>query len=126
VIIVAIELAIAAVHLFRLGSYLDGQAFTLYYSFASDVLVPFGVYFLLFLCESAAPAVRRWQIKAGIVFAGATATEVAQAFGAPILGQTFDPVDIVMFGVGVLLAVLVDIMVFRKLVPHWSGAAKPQ
>ena len=38
----------------------------------------------------------------------ATIAEVGQYFGFYILGRTFDPIDIVMYAAGVLLAALVD------------------
>ena len=42
---VVIMLLIAAVHLFRLGSYLNGNLYLYYYSYASDIIVPFGCFF---------------------------------------------------------------------------------
>jgi hypothetical protein len=63
---------------------------------------------------------RDWRIKAAIVFGIATATEVAQAFGAPIPGQAFNPFDIVIFGVGVSLAAGLDTLVMAKLLPFQS------
>jgi len=59
-------------------------------------------------------------VKALIVFAVATFTEMMQAFGIPLLGQTFDMLDIVMFGLGVLLAAFVDRTIFDRIFPFWS------
>ncbi|MEJ2238722.1 MAG: hypothetical protein P8X82_10530 [Gemmatimonadales bacterium] len=44
---IVIVVLIALVHSFRVGSYLNGSLFTLYYSYFSDVFLPFGMYFLL-------------------------------------------------------------------------------
>ena len=41
-LIVSILLVIALVHIFRVGTYLRGSLFTLYYSYFSDIVVPFG------------------------------------------------------------------------------------
>jgi hypothetical protein len=67
-------------------------------------------------------------VKALLVFAVSSATEVAQAFGVPLLGGTFDPLDFVMFGLGVVLAVFVDRVVFDRLFPFWSleKASQPE
>lgn len=105
---VGILLLIALVHIFRLGSYLHGSLFTLYYSYFSDVIVPFAMYFLLCLNDTHVRFLRDWRVKAVLVFGIASATEVLQAFRVPMLGQTFDPLDFVMFAGGLLLAVLVD------------------
>jgi hypothetical protein len=114
--------------------------FVLYYGYFSDIVVPFGVYFLLCLVEervraiilSDAPEqVKRavspalaflsdWRMKALLVFGVASFTEVLQAFGVPLLGRTFDPLDFVMFVGGVLLAVLADRLLIERLFPRRS------
>ena len=126
-VVVSILLLIALIHLFRVGTYLLGSLFTLYYSYFSDIVVPFGMYFLLYLSDMRVrfrgERIRflgDWRVKALLVFGVASFTEVMQAFGVPLLGQTFDPLDFVMFGGGVLLAVLVDRFLFDRLLPRWS------
>ena len=56
-----------------------------------------------------------WRVKAMLVFGIASSTEGMQAFGAPLLGRTFDPLDFVMFGGGVGLAVVVDQVLLSRL-----------
>ena len=51
-VVIGIMLAIGAIHFFRLGQYLSGRLYSYYYSCFSDVIVPFGAYFLLCLSES--------------------------------------------------------------------------
>lgn len=119
-VVVSILLLIALVHVFRVGTYLRGSLFTLYYSYFSDIVVPFGMYFLLFLNDAYVRFLRDWRVKAMLVFGVASSTEVMQAFGLPLLGETFDPLDFVMFGGGVLLAALMDRFLFDRLIPHWS------
>lgn len=119
-VIVSILLLIALVHLFRVGTYLRGSLFTLYYSYFSDIAVPFGMYFLICLNDMRVRFLRDWRVKAMLVFGVASSTEVLQAFGVPLLGRTFDPLDFVMFGGGVLLAALVDRFLFDRLFPRWS------
>lgn len=51
---------------------------------------------------------KKWWVKAGIVFLLVALAEVSQYFGLNILGRTFDPMDIIVYAVGVLTASLVD------------------
>ena len=117
---VTIMLIIGAIHAFRLGSYLDGEAYILYYSYASDIIIPFGFYFILSMNEIQIKFLQQWYIKALIVFGMATFTEIMQAFGFYVLGVTFDIFDIVMFAIGVTIAVLFDKQIFDRLIPHWK------
>ena len=119
-LVVGILLLIAAAHAFRLGTYFDGKLYIWYYSYFSDILLPFGMYFILCLNDRSIPILRGWRTKSLLVFGAATATEIAQAFGIYMLGVTFDPLDIVMFALGVLLAAFVDRMVLTRFVPSWS------
>ena len=113
-------LLIALIHLFRLGTYLHGELNILYYSYASDIMIPFGMYFLLSINDIQIHFLRKWQVKALIVFGITTFTEVMQAFGVYFLGVTFDVLDILMFAAGVFLAVLFDKIVFKRFIPFWD------
>ena len=104
----AIVLGVAALHIFRVGSHLTGTPHQLYYSYASDVLLPLAMYFALCLGERNLGALRDWRAKAAAVLGAASAAEVLQGLGVPMLGSTFDPLDFVMYVVGVLAALLLD------------------
>ncbi|KAA3611053.1 MAG: hypothetical protein D8M58_13815 [Calditrichaeota bacterium] len=117
---IIISLTIAAVHAFRIGSYLDGDLYILYYSYASDIIIPFGFYFLLVISETEVRFLQRWFIKAFIVFGAATFTEIMQAFDYYFLGVTYDPVDILMFAIGTLTAVFFDKFIFERFLPNWK------
>ena len=117
---VTILIVIALVHAFRIGSYLNGEWYILYYSYASDIMMPFGMYFLLVINEIRFPKLRRWWVKALIIFILTSITELMQAFGIHFLGVTFDFMDFVMFGVGVLLAVVLDTQILLRFVPDWK------
>ncbi|NIM49128.1 MAG: hypothetical protein GTO22_07685 [Gemmatimonadales bacterium] len=116
-------LLIALVHLLRAGSYLPGALFTLYYSYFSDVIVPFGMYFLLCMNDAHVRFLRDRRAKVVLVFGVASFTELLQALGVPLLGRTFDPLDFVMFAFGVLLAAFVDKLLLDHLLPGWSWRA---
>jgi hypothetical protein len=120
VLVFSIMLVIALVHLFRVGTYLQGSLFNLYYSYFSDIVIPFGMYFLLCLEDVYFRFLKDWRVKAMLVFGVASSIEVMQAFGVPLLGQTFDPLDFVMFAGGVLLAALVDRFLFNRLFSFWT------
>jgi len=141
-VVVVVQLLVALVHIFRLGSYLRGTLHVLYYSYFSDVLIPFGMYFLVCQVETSvslslraepmgrpvpafvefinAHILRDWRLKALLVFGVASLTEVLQAFGVPLFGRTFDPLDFAMFAGGVLLAVIADRFVLERFLPGWS------
>ena len=124
-VVVGIMVIVALIHLFRVGSYLDGALYTLYYSYFSDIIVPFGMYFLLGINETTFRLLADWRLKAILVFAAASSTEIMQAFGVKLLGNTYDPLDIVMFGVGVLLAVVFDRFIFWRFLPFWRTGIPP-
>jgi len=119
-VVVSILLLIVLVHVFRLGTYLRGSLHALYYSYFSDVVIPFYMYFLMCLTDAHVRFLRDWRLKAMLVFGVASFTEVLQAFGVPLLGRTFDPLDFVMFAGGVLLAVLADRFLLERLLPRRS------
>ena len=116
---VSIMLLIAAIHLFRVGSYLPGQAYRLYYSYASDIMLPFGSYFLLAMNEIQIPVLRNWKTKAILVFSVMSFSELTQYFGIYFFGTTFDFVDIAMYALGTLLAIFMDKIVLEKRVSLW-------
>jgi len=119
---IVVILLIAAIHIFRVGSFLSGRLFVLYYSFFSDIVIPIAIYFLLCINDITLPFLKGWRTKATLVFLIATATEIAQGIGIPLLGNTFDIVDFVMFGIGTVIAVGLDNL-FSKAFTFWPFGA---
>lgn len=119
-VIILIQVAIALVHIFRLGQIFQGQAYDLYYSYFSDLVLPFGAYFLLSLNEITFPVFGKWYLKAALIFGFTTFAEICQFFGIDVLGVTFDPFDILMYAIGVSIAALVDVQVFTKHLGFWA------
>ena len=117
---IGVMLVIAAAHAFRLGKYLSGSWFRYYYSFFSDIVLPFGVYFLLCLNDARVPLLRSWAVKCALVFGIAAAAEVCQAFGIPMLGTTFDPLDFVMYAVGVTTAAVIERQLLSRFFGFWT------
>jgi len=119
-VIFTIVLLIAAVHIFRIGSYLQGESFNLYYSYFSDIVLPFVCYFLLCATELRTPVLKRWEAKFAIAFLLPSIAETFQYFGIPILGSTFDPSDYLMYAIGALSAAVLDTQVFPRIFNFWN------
>jgi len=121
VVIISIMILIALIHFFT-GSNYKGPYPGFVNGYLLDILVPFGFYFLSCLIKF--PLLKSWIVRSILVFGVASFTEIAQFFGVPIFGQTFDPVDFVMFGMGVILATIFDIIVFPRIFDFWIPKAK--
>jgi hypothetical protein len=112
---------IALVHIFRVGSYLNGDLYLLYYSYVSDLIIPFGVYFLLCINELYIKILQKWYVKAAIIIGITTLAEILQLLGIYALGATFDPVDILIYVLGVGVAVIFDRLLFKRFIPFWDS-----
>lgn len=120
---VAVVAGVAAIHVMRVGSYLRGTAHRLYYSYASDVLLPLAMYFVLCLNERHMAMLGDWRAKALVILAAASGAELLQGFGVPMLGHTFDPLDFVMYGIGVLVALIVGRVLCQTTAGRPDGRA---
>ena len=109
------KIIIALVHIFRLGQVFSGELLNLYYSYFSDLILPFGAYFLLTLNEDSIPILARL----GEIFSLTSLAEICQFFGVEVLGTTFNPVDIVYYGEGILMAVLIDEKIISRYLKFW-------
>ena len=119
-VILSVVALIAVAHIFRVGSYLQGVWYNLYYSYFSDFILPFGCYFLLCANEPRLPIFRRWKVKLAIAFLTPSIAETCQYLGIPALGSTFDLFDYVMYGIGAISAVAVDTQVFSRISDFWT------
>jgi len=117
---ICIIVVISLIHIFRVGSYLNGDLYLMYYSYVSDLIIPFGIYFLLCINELYNKILRKWYIKATIILGFTTLVEILQLLGIYALGITFDPVDILMYALGVGIAVIFDILLFKRFIPFWN------
>ena len=116
VVVIAIMIPIALLH-FVTGSHYTGPFPLFVNGYLIDILLPFGIYFLLCLNDNV--ILNSWIVKGLIVFMAAFFVEMAQYKGIPLLGRTFDPLDILMYGLGVLLAVICDQLLFPRLFSFW-------
>ncbi len=119
-VIVSIMLLIAFAHIIDIGRQLQGTAFNLFKSYFSDIVMPFGFYFLLCADEQWIPVLKRWEAKLVIMFVMPSIAETCQYFGIPVLGSTFDPLDYLMYAIGVTFAAIVDTQVFPRIFDFWK------
>jgi hypothetical protein len=119
-VVFSIVALIAAAHILRIGSYLQGELYNFYYSYFSDFIIPFGYYFLLCANEPHLPFLRWWTVKLAIAFLTPSIAETCQYFGLAVLGSTFDPLDYVMYGMGAISAVAIDTQVFSRVFGFWT------
>ena len=120
-VIICIQLLIAAAHVIGIGRYLEGDLAVLHRSYFSDIVIPFGYYFLLCLNRYPWPILNHAATKAAAVFLMAAAAETLQYLGIWALGSTFDPLDYVMYAAGAACAALVDTQVFPRVFDFWQA-----
>ncbi|MFC2025925.1 hypothetical protein ACFLUC_01890 [Chloroflexota bacterium] len=121
-VVAGIAIPVALLH-FVPGSNYAGPYPVFVNGYLIDILLPLSFYFLLSLNES--PLLDNWLVKAGLVFGAAALVEASQSFGIPLLGRTYDPLDILMYGSGVLLAAFLDMVVFPRIFDFWKTSKKP-
>ena len=119
-IVFGIMILIALLHILGPGRYTQGALYNFYYSYFSDLTLPFGGYFLLCMAERDMPILRRWETKLASVFLMASIAETCQYFGIPVLGETFDLLDYFMYGTGAISAAIVDTQVFSRMFVFWT------
>lgn len=117
--IVVITLLIIA-SIFVIGAdWASETAHQLFHSYFADITIPFGYYLLLVLQEDKYKLIKKWYIKAGAVFLLCSLSETLQYFGVYALAKVFDPLDYVMYTTGVVLAVLADRIIFKRIFSFW-------
>jgi hypothetical protein len=112
VVVVVIAVLVGLLH-FLTGPHYRGPFPTFVNGYLIDILLPFAMYLVLGIAEL--PILRSGIARGLCVFAVGAITETLQYFGVPIFGQTFDPLDYVMFAVGILLAALFERIVLSRV-----------
>ena len=124
IVIIVVEVTLAFMHVIGIGRNSSEELFMLSASYFSDLALPFGFYFLLSLIEDRKQILKKWWVKAGLIFLLATFAEIGQFFGIYILGRTFDPVDIAVYALGASLAALFD-WLFLHIFRFWRIEENP-
>lgn len=121
IVIVSIALFIAALHLISIGRFLQYDLYNLYRSYFSDVIIPFGFYYLLCATEFKIPQMKSWKMKLAISFIFPAIAETLQLFGIPFLGSTYDPVDYIMYGIGSTIACIIEVQILPRVFKFWKN-----
>lgn len=85
-----------------------------------DILLPMGLYLLLCPQDDKIRWINPWYVKAAPVFLIGVVVETLQYFGHPVFGRTFDPLDYLMYAIGVGLGIMLDKLLFPQLFPFWK------
>lgn len=114
-IVVIISVFVGLLH-FLIGPNYSGPLPEFVVGYLMDILLPMNLYLLFQLSFRNKTSVRSSRIFASlftIVFA--FWVEFLQFKGISILGNTFDKIDLVMYLLGVLLGLLIDLYLLEKL-----------
>jgi hypothetical protein len=118
-LVVFIQLVTAAT--FIVGAKWASRTIYIYYqSYFADIVIPFAFYFLLTTRENETRFLNVWWKRALVILALTATSESLQYFGIYALARVFDPIDYVMYVVGVFIAVMVDRKIFSRVLPFWD------
>jgi len=113
-LIVGISLFIALLH-FIVGPDYNGIYKHFVRSYLIDLLLPMNIYLLLQISlRKKISIVKSRVIGALFTFLIGLIVEILQLFKFEFLGSTYDPLDIVMYGIGVMIGLLVDYTIIDK------------
>ena len=113
-LIVAISLFVGLLH-FLIGPAYQGILKHFIRGYLIDILLPFNLYLLLQISLRKKIAVTKSRI-IGAVFtlSFGTIVEILQLNKIEFLGSTYDPLDILMYGTGVGLGIIMDLTIINK------------
>lgn len=107
--------------LFIIGAdWANDKIHRLFHSYFADIAIPFGYYLLLVLVDDKYKPLRHWYIKAAVIFALCSLSETLQYYGFYALARVYDPVDYLMYALGVILAAFVDRIIYKRLFNFWQ------
>ena len=116
-VVTAIAIGTAALHFLKGENYRD--PFALFVNgYMIDIILPMTLVLLMGLIQN--KILRSIIFRACAVFTTGCMVEFSQFAGYPIFGSTFDPLDILAYAGGVLLAIILDLILFPQLDPTWA------
>jgi len=111
-----IALIVAGLH-FVTGEHYQGPFPLFVNGYLIDILLPMELILLMGLVENR--VVSSALFRAVAVFGFGCLVEGSQYFGRPFFGSTFDPLDILAYALGVTLGLLLDLVIFPRLIKSW-------
>ena len=112
VIVVAICLGVSGLHFVTCPSY-DGPFPAFVNGYLIDLLLPFAMCLLLGIQNF--KVFRGRAIRLVLVFSVGFVSETLQYFGVPLFGNTFDPLDYLMFAAGIGGAFVFECLVLSRI-----------
>ena len=114
-IIVSISLFVGLLH-FVIGPDYQGIFREFVRGYLIDLLLPMNLYLLLQIALRKHISVKKARIISALfVFAFGTTVEILQFFDIEFFGSTYDPVDLLMYGLGIGLGIAIDLTIIDKL-----------
>jgi len=112
--VVAISLFMGLLH-FLIGPDYQGVCKHFIRGYLIDILLPMNLYLLLQISLRKSIIVKNARIIGAILtFAFGTTVEILQFYKIEFLGTTYDPCDILMYGIGVVLGIAIDLTIINK------------
>ena len=113
-LIVTISLFVGLLH-FVIGPNYQGICKDFIRSYLMDILLPMNLYLLLQIALRKNMSVNYSRMIAAIgTLAFGTAVELLQFNKIELFGRTYDPRDLLMYGIGVGLGILMDLMLLNR------------
>ncbi len=113
-VIVSISIFVALLH-FVIGKDYQGFFKDFVRGYLIDILLPMNLYLLLQISlRKKISANKARVISAVFTFLFGISVELLQLYDIPIFGSTYDFLDIVMYGAGVLSGILIDLTLINK------------
>ena len=112
ILVIGIALGVGMLH-FLTGPEYRGPLRTFVTGYLINILLPFTMYLVLGITRHA--ALRSRIVRCALVFGIGALTETLQYFGVPMFGRTFDPLDYLMFGIGIISAAVFEWAVLARL-----------
>jgi hypothetical protein len=112
-LIVAISLFVGLLH-FLIGPDYQGIFKTFIRGYLIDIILPFNLYLLLQISLRRNLSVYKSRIIGAVfTFAFGTIVEILQLNKIGFLGSTYDPWDVLMYGIGVGLGIIMDLTIIN-------------
>lgn len=113
-IIVSISLLVGLLHVV-IGPDYQGMFRHFIRGYLIDILLPMNLYLLLQISLRKYISVNKARILGAIFpFAFGTIVEIVQSYEIEFLGRTYDPWDIVMYGIGIGAGIVIDFTIIDK------------
>lgn len=113
--IVGISLLVALMH-FIIGPDYNGICKNFVRGYLIDLILPMNLYLLLQISLRKSISIAKSRvIGAMFTFLFGLLVEILQLLEIEFLGSTYDPWDIVMYGTGILLGLLIDYTIINRL-----------